>query len=1107
MKLKTVDKFWAGIFIAALILAACFMVSDAHADLVYPTTDLTFKARTIYNDGNMAQPDSLLIMVTKAGAHLSSGWYNTGDAQCAADSAGLVFHDQLQDIDGAGGIGHYLIEVGAYDKDSSLYTWYYHYYTVGIIDTTTADTVNAILDTLQLYDGRYALAAELTKAIDSINGILDTLQLYDGRYALEASLFDNTSDSVIVDVSSAGADDGLCEAITDSVWDEVLTAAAHNVATSAGRRLRSIEAGYVIADGTAQRGDDSSIVLASATSEADDWFNSCVLVIAEGTGAGQARTIKDYTGATDSISLHVSDKWGTNPDATSEYFIVADIKGHVSHMHTTALDQVWEYDTANISGAQAVGSVLKDTAAYQAENVNVASVDADAIEAGDFKTAAIDADAIATSAIGAEELAANCITSSEIGTNAIDNDAIAANAIGASELATDAVDEIWEYDTASVSGAQAVGSVLKLLDSLKNYPARVDLIWDEVLATHTVNGSVGEVLLDSLDALVSSAGSALSDANMGGIADSVWDKAYADMIAQAGGAGDSLQAILNDLLDSIQNQDDWVATEVTAAKALDSLADVLDTLELYDTRFTAIVAQNGQIIDSLADVLDSLEAQSVWIQDSLYAILDTIQLYDGRYALAAELTKVIDSVNGILDTLQNYPARVDLVWDEILATHTTNGSVGEVLLDSLDALVSSAGSALSDANMGAIADSVWDKIYADMVGQAGGAGDSLWAILNDLLDTLQLYDGRYALEATVQIIDDSIDAWDDNIAEILDILDTLQNQDDWVATEVTAAKALDSLADILDTLESYDDWVATEATAEKALDSLADVLDTLENYDDWIATEATAGKALDSLADVLDSLELYDTRLDSLLAAAEDVKFERVWFDIDTTNIDTSEIGEWLVSAIVGQSGVGPVACTVLVTDGTDPIPYAIVRAYNNDRSSELTGNLVADANGKAFPWLTNGTEHDILSSATGYSTVLSDDYDPDSATLITVPLTAYSISSPPNAQTNQVYGHLRNAAGDTARYCPITFTLGCIGRNLCDSTILGGAKGEAALVIKTITDSDGDFQVPLVESHCWDCDEDGVSDTVMYNMQVEGVSEGYEFVVPDGDSYEIIWE
>lgn len=69
---------------------------------------------------------------------------------------------------------------------------------------------------------------------------------------------------------------------------------------------------------------------------------------------------------------------------------------------------------------------------------------------------------------------------------------------------------------------------------------------------------------------------------------------------------------------------------------------------------------------------------------------------------------------------------VDGVWDEILATHTDAGSVGDVFLDTLDALVSSAGgvASISDADMAAIADSVWQALLDEHDGTAGSFGDS-----------------------------------------------------------------------------------------------------------------------------------------------------------------------------------------------------------------------------------------------------------------------------------------------------------------------------------------------------------------------------------------------
>lgn len=1136
--MKIRDKFAIGIFIAALILAACFMVSDARADLVYPTTDLTFKARTIYNDGNLAQPDSLLIMVTKAGAHLTSGWYNTGDAECAADSAGLVFHDQLQDFDGAGGIGHYLIEVGAYDKDSGLYTWYYHYYTVGIIDTTTADTVNAILDTLQLYDGRLALAATQTLIVDTVNGIMDTLQNYPAR--------------------------------VDLVWDEPLTGGTHNVATSSGRRLRAIQG--PASTGTAQvSGTPTSperyIILASAESEGDNFYNDYKIYIESGTGIGQTRIIADYTGATDSVALHVGDDWITNPDNTSVYEIDPWSAIEVVHMHDAAIDGIWEYDTANISGAQATGTVLK------------------------------------------------------------------------------MLDSTGVYDTRFDS----------LLAAAED--AKLEKVWFNIDTTNIDTSEIGEWFTTGISA-------SLSDANMGAIADSVWDKIYADAIAQAGGAGDSLWAILNDLLDSIQNHDNWVAKEASLGDGSVIISDLNtdgDTIAIVGTGTTMrlksliVTNQSGDAVvftggKAPADPIagEGLTLVSLYNGDGLECTgagtgKDIDADIFGTMTAVTTVQKVEDTVNALLDTLQLWDTRIDSleaaladanlakkVWDRLIATHTTPNTFGDSLMqviedDGVKVATNAIGSgaiaaaaigaseiatnaigaleiatdaigvaeiaaavyeevwrnidttnvdtseigewlstgvsaSISDANMGAIGDTVWDKAYADMIAQAGGAGDSLQAILNDLLDSLQ-------------------------------------NHDNWVATEVTAAKALDSLADVLDSLEAQSVWIQDTLYAlldtlqlwDTRIDSLEAALadanigdkvwdtDTTGHLDaGYYGLEATTGSAASisaaaivAIADTVWNRNAGDhttahTFGDSIMQVIEDdgilvatgaitaaaiamaaidadaiaanaigaseiasnaigaseiatdaigvaelaaAVFEELWRNIDTTNVDTSDIGVWLVSAI--STGGGPQACTVLVDDGTNPIVNAGFRVYNADRSTQIGTAKTTDANGKGFPWLTVGIDYDVIAYATGYSSTLTNNWDPDTATLTTISLTAFSIDAPPNAQTCQVNGHVRNAAGDTARYCPITFTLGCIARNLCDSTIIGGEKGEAALVISTATDGNGDFQVSLVESHCWDCNDDGVADTdtVMYKMHIGGIDQDYEFVVPDAATFQIIRE
>ena len=107
----------------------------------------------------------------------------------------------------------------------------------------------------------------------------------------------------------------------DALWDEILSGATHNIANSAGRRLREVGA-YAIQSGTAQAGNSVHITLAATASADDGIYNRNLIVITDNTGAGQTRTIVDYNG-TSKIAL-VDRDWRVTPDATSEYQIVPD---------------------------------------------------------------------------------------------------------------------------------------------------------------------------------------------------------------------------------------------------------------------------------------------------------------------------------------------------------------------------------------------------------------------------------------------------------------------------------------------------------------------------------------------------------------------------------------------------------------------------------------------------------------------------------------------------------------------------------------------------------------------------------------------------------------
>lgn len=76
-----------------------------------------------------------------------------------------------------------------------------------------------------------------------------------------------------------------------------------------------------LASGTAQGGAGNSITLASGESATNNLFNGTRVLITGGTGAGQARIITGYTGATKVAAIYPI--WVTQPDATSGYEVQA----------------------------------------------------------------------------------------------------------------------------------------------------------------------------------------------------------------------------------------------------------------------------------------------------------------------------------------------------------------------------------------------------------------------------------------------------------------------------------------------------------------------------------------------------------------------------------------------------------------------------------------------------------------------------------------------------------------------------------------------------------------------------------------------------------------
>jgi len=106
------------------------------------------------------------------------------------------------------------------------------------------------------------------------------------------------------------------------VWEEILTAGTHDVATSAGRRLREIGTS-VIRENTAQGPGtgNNQIQLDAGASAVNGQYDPSLVVLTGGTGAGQSRMVLEYAGATKTAT--VDRNWRTNPDATTVFQVLA----------------------------------------------------------------------------------------------------------------------------------------------------------------------------------------------------------------------------------------------------------------------------------------------------------------------------------------------------------------------------------------------------------------------------------------------------------------------------------------------------------------------------------------------------------------------------------------------------------------------------------------------------------------------------------------------------------------------------------------------------------------------------------------------------------------
>lgn len=207
------------------------------------------------------------------------------------------------------------------------------------IDVAVADLANAT-DGLGAIKDETALIVADTNELqtDNVPGLIATAQAdLDIITGAAGALLDTTATSA---------------QLVDDVWDEVLNKAGHDVAQSAGKRLRQIETSFVITSGTAQAGTANTITLAAGESATNDIFAGDRVIIVDGTGVGEHGIITTYDGGTKVATM--SQNWVITPiGADSEYELTpADVDVETwQHAIVTlsATSNLPEVDTKSVS--------------------------------------------------------------------------------------------------------------------------------------------------------------------------------------------------------------------------------------------------------------------------------------------------------------------------------------------------------------------------------------------------------------------------------------------------------------------------------------------------------------------------------------------------------------------------------------------------------------------------------------------------------------------------------------------------------------------------------------------------------------------------------------
>jgi hypothetical protein len=282
--------------------------------------------------------------------------------------------------------------------------------------------------------------------------------------------------------------------------------------------------------------------------------------------------------------------------------------------------------------------------------------------------------------------------------------------------------DVWAHGTRSVnSGTVTVDST------------SVDAIWDTASSGLSASGSIGKLIVDNLDAQVSTRGTSnltaadvwnsatrtLSDYSTSSIATAVW----------ANGAR-TLTTYGND---------------ITAADVWNVLSSSLTTVgSIGEQLATNVDAQSS-------DILTQVQAN-----EALILVLNDISAADVWAAGTRTLTGTVDISS----------TSVDAIWDTASSGLTASGSVGKLIADNLDAQVSTRGTSsltaadvwnsatrtLSDYSTSTIATAVWANGTRTLSNYGNDiTAEDVWNVLSSSLVTVGSIGEQLATNVDAQI--------------------------------------------------------------------------------------------------------------------------------------------------------------------------------------------------------------------------------------------------------------------------------------------------------------------------------------------------------------------